>query len=434
MASYQKRPGISTVFVRASTLPTFGNPVYGTELSMSLIEVVGRENVDTVQKINGVWRLSVKNPKSRMEVLRREITVRKHSISVSNENPLLMDGEETVRIIISNIPSSVADEEIRNALILKGLKLGKSLRHEMYRDYENHLMSVKTGRRIVHIAPPKDPLPKSITVANIFIGYITQPKERKETDENHISNPGSKTTPNKDPQPTPGHDQGSKPKTQGESEELPGVEGIVPVIEPQEGSEILDAGAPAMVATASLSVPPTPTIAISNRFNTLAPGSEDKEEEDDKKKYDASTDEDEGSQAGDEGESLGPASDAVSESVSVNVSETEVDSPVSVTDSSVQLTLFGDRARPRTRSAHTKKGKKSSKSKSRTSARSNTPTPKRKGSVDAKTSHSKNRKVEKRESQVDAISSDQVQGAVTVETQASPSQSMTPDWFGSPDC
>ena len=50
MAAYQKRPGISTVFVMANSLPDFGKPIYGSEIAESLIDVVGRENVDTVQK------------------------------------------------------------------------------------------------------------------------------------------------------------------------------------------------------------------------------------------------------------------------------------------------------------------------------------------------------------------------------------------------
>ena len=43
----------------ANSLPDFGKPIYGSEIAKSLIDVVGRENVDTVQTFNEVWRLKL---------------------------------------------------------------------------------------------------------------------------------------------------------------------------------------------------------------------------------------------------------------------------------------------------------------------------------------------------------------------------------------
>ena len=461
MAAYQKRPGISTVFVMANSLPDFGKPIYGSEIAESLIDVVGRENVDTVQKINGVWRLSVNNPKARLEILRRGFTVRNHSVSVLNENPYLIGGEETIQIIISNIPSSVADEEIKHSLRMEGLKIGTRFRYEQYRDSNKKMISVKTGRRFINIAPPQKPLPKKITVANIFIGFVT----RFEKKEDLVKDQGG---------------VGAHPPSAKVSDPIPSSSGQASSNPDPQASALAEVWTNAKKPHASRNMEGPNPIARTeeNMFSSLrheendADLQEDEGEKNGDKLYDMPTDvddddeddtagdkgesvdparevsvdiTDEGLQAGVQGESLGPANvpptndegldkASVSESV-VSQNDTQT---IRSTTSSVQMTLFNEKlidetfdrltGRPRTKSTGSGKPRRRKTSKSTTRSATRSTTPKRRGSDGAKASANKKGKIDDnyQEGQSKAL----VKGNVSDQTEADASQIMTPDWFG----
>ena len=464
MATYQKRPGITTVFVMANSLPDFGKPIYGSEIAQSLIDVVGRENVDTVQKINGVWRLSVNNPKARLEILRRGFTVRNHSVSVLNENPYLIGGEETIQIIISNIPSSVADEEIKHSLRMEGLKIGTKFRYEQYRDNDKKMISVKTGRRFINIAPPQKPLPKKITVANIFIGFVTRFEKKEDLGKDQgvvgANPPHAKVS---DPIPSS--------LSSGEASSNP---------DPQ-ASALAEVWKNAKKPFASSNADGPPPIAQleENVFSKLSNGEnnddlqEDEGEKNENRVYDITTDvdyddddtagdkgesvdpsreisdakTDEGIQAGDQGESLGPVSvpptddeslDKASVSDSV-VSQSDKQN-IKTTNTSVQMTLFNEKlidetfdrltGRPRTKTLGSgrTRSRKSSKSTTRTRNATRSTTPKRRGSDDANASANKKGKIDNnyQEGQSKAL----VKENVSDQTKAGSSPTMTPDWFG----
>ena len=178
MTSYkikQSRKGDVTpaVFIVASTLQNLGAPVYGLEIVRAIQEITGEiGDVICVQKTQGVWRINPKTKSDRAKILLRGITVRGHAITVLGTSPRLVNGLQTIRVNIANIPYEIPDSEVQVALDLLELKFGSSILYEFYKDEEKQPTSVKTGRRYVNIVPPSKPLPEYIKVSDKYRAYL----------------------------------------------------------------------------------------------------------------------------------------------------------------------------------------------------------------------------------------------------------------------
>ena len=201
MTSYkikQSRKGdvIPAVFIVASTLQNLGAPVYGLEIVRAIQEITGEiGDVVCVQKSQGVWRNNPKTKSDRTKILLGGITVRGHAIAVLGTSPRLVNGLQTIRLNIGNIPYEIPDSEVQVALDLLELKFGSSILYEFYKDEDKQPTSVKTDRRYVTIVPPSKPLPEFIKVADKYRAYLQYnrkevhgPEEKKNSAPSHNQN------------------------------------------------------------------------------------------------------------------------------------------------------------------------------------------------------------------------------------------------------
>ena len=174
--------GVSTLFLPVNSLPrTESNDfIGGLEICRAMESVVGHTKVDGSIRISGLWRLQVKDEKSRSLLLRMGLPIRGLNCTVLSKNPYHFGDEDSVKLIIGNLPFSIAEDEIRKSLSSIGVKIGSSLQWEHYReekDPENPdkiqgLTSFKTGRRFAYIAKPTVPIPQRLKVANKFNAFI----------------------------------------------------------------------------------------------------------------------------------------------------------------------------------------------------------------------------------------------------------------------
>ncbi|GFR64527.1 hypothetical protein ElyMa_005510000 [Elysia marginata] len=79
---------------------------------------------------------------------------------------------EVVRLVISNIPLSVANVEIEKEVKLAGYKTLSSINEDLARDQAEKLTSYRNGNRSVFVVKPTGPLPKSVKVINNFIAFL----------------------------------------------------------------------------------------------------------------------------------------------------------------------------------------------------------------------------------------------------------------------
>lgn len=161
-------------YVKASDLPTSDGAIYGLEIKRSMETVLGKDcKIECIQKCNGVWRLVLWTKQDRNTLLQTGLSLRGHSIPVSNESPYSYKGKETVMLYISNVYYSIADEEVSKSLRNLGLILCGEIKWEQYRDEDRHLLDTKTGRRYVRISEPTKTLPDYVRIADTINGYIS---------------------------------------------------------------------------------------------------------------------------------------------------------------------------------------------------------------------------------------------------------------------
>ena len=174
--------GVSTLFLPANSLPKTETKDFigGLEICRAMGSVVGHDKVDGSIRISGLWRLQVKDEKSRSLLLRMGLPIRGLNCTVLSRNPYHIGDEESVKLIVGNLPFSISENEIKQSLSSIGVQIGSSLQWEHYReekDPENPdkiqgLTSFKTGRRFAYISKPTAPLPQRLKVANKFNAFL----------------------------------------------------------------------------------------------------------------------------------------------------------------------------------------------------------------------------------------------------------------------
>ena len=181
---------IPAVFIVSKGLQNLGDPVYGLEICRALQNVTGEtDSISCVQKCEGLWRITPKHKAARLNILQTGIVIRGHYISVLGKSPYLLNGTETIRLNISNIPYEIPDSEIKEALDQLGVKFGHGIQYEFYKDEKKNFTKVKTGRRYVNMAKPSQPLPEMVKIADKFRAYLNY--NRKETHATPPSEPGN---------------------------------------------------------------------------------------------------------------------------------------------------------------------------------------------------------------------------------------------------
>ena len=171
----QKKSSLPPLFLPPNTLPTApeqGGPVYGLEIVESIEKALPGIEIECVQRCNGMWRIILWDRNQRTQLIQTGITIRGYAIGLYGENPLLVDGKESIKLTLRNVHYSIADEEVIKALKKIKLTLTSDVRMAQYRNKDGKLLETKNGERFIYVVPPDDPLPESVRIAGITNGYL----------------------------------------------------------------------------------------------------------------------------------------------------------------------------------------------------------------------------------------------------------------------
>ena len=186
---------VPSMYIVAKGLQNLGDPVYGLEICKAMAKITGELDAICVQKREGLWILTAKNKADRTKILLTGLEIRGHSIAVLSKSPRLLNGEQTIRLNISNIPYEVPDADLKDALDHLGIKFGQGIQYEFYKDEKNNF----TGRRFVNMTKPPQPLPQMVKIADKYRAYLQynrkeahatpspDPAVRSEKDGQHLN-------------------------------------------------------------------------------------------------------------------------------------------------------------------------------------------------------------------------------------------------------
>ena len=157
------------------------------DLCKDIWKVIQREELEGVQRIGGLWRIYITTEPARIKLLSEGFSYKGLSVSIYEQNPFrraeenIDPSKRTTKVTVSNLPLSIANEEIKIMLVRLGCKLETEVEYEFIRDDDRKLTSIKNGNRSVLVESDylqNNPLPRNSFCAswrcNIF--YYNQPR------------------------------------------------------------------------------------------------------------------------------------------------------------------------------------------------------------------------------------------------------------------
>ena len=152
------------------------------EICMAVRNVVADESVvEGAQRIGGLWRIYLTDEEARVNLLCTGISLRGQQITLRDKNPFLhagLEGADTTRLFMRNIPLSFDNAEIEKSLKSRGVQMIGSLKYARARTAAGKLTNFKTGDRFVDIIVPKEPLPQKLAMG-LFTASLYH-KEQKQ--------------------------------------------------------------------------------------------------------------------------------------------------------------------------------------------------------------------------------------------------------------
>ena len=174
-----KQDGAPIVFMRERALfgdrrPDKNEWIKHTEMFESLAAQIDPTHLTGLQRVKGLWRIYVDNMEDKICLLAQGIILRGRSIPLLSTNPGRLDGENTLRIRVQDVPLSVDDGIISRTLILKELEVISLMREKLR--INGKLVNCETGDRIVTIKAStlKEPLARFMSFAQ-FTGKVFHP-------------------------------------------------------------------------------------------------------------------------------------------------------------------------------------------------------------------------------------------------------------------
>ena len=162
------------VFIKQQDIPGENDKVFSSELMYKALSgVVQRSEIAGIQKIRGLWRIYLTNQQSRIHLIAGGLNVRKVNVPVFDTNPYVSHGEDTIRLLVKDVPLSASDTVITDELErMKCKTVGKVLLQRLRID--GQLTDCLTGDRVIYITKPSHSLPRYVTFG-LFRGRIFHP-------------------------------------------------------------------------------------------------------------------------------------------------------------------------------------------------------------------------------------------------------------------
>ena len=162
---------VELVYVIGRDIPSADYDFRYTPLDIceAVENLTGKDTVEGCINSKGLLRLQPKTRTARNLILTTGLKLYGTSITVYDKNPFMRrEGatQETpsTRLVIGDIPFTLANSEIESALKRVGCELLSSVMDEKVKYRDGRLSKFKTGRRFLFIAVPSKPLEKNLTI------------------------------------------------------------------------------------------------------------------------------------------------------------------------------------------------------------------------------------------------------------------------------
>ena len=166
MASSAKSvESVAPLFVKDSDI---GEGVTPIQVCDAIVNVINDRKLEGVQKVNNIWRIYLKDRKTRPELsVAEKVVINGKQVKIYDRNPnLTFNGihhQQQInsdKLTIKNLPLSVSNMEIQKLLNDNSIKPLSSIKYGLIRDANGQLTTYKSGDRYLYVEPLSPPLPR----------------------------------------------------------------------------------------------------------------------------------------------------------------------------------------------------------------------------------------------------------------------------------
>ena len=151
------------VFVKHRDIPETVERAFHTEdMYKTLCRTVSSKEISGIQKIKGLWRLYIETQKARIDLITQGLKIRNVQVAVYDSNPFLSHDEDTIRVLVKDIPLSASDTMITDELEKRKYNPVGKIIHQRLR-VDGKLTDCLTGDRVLYLKKPSQSLPRFIT-------------------------------------------------------------------------------------------------------------------------------------------------------------------------------------------------------------------------------------------------------------------------------
>ena len=175
---------LHSVFFFKNQLPMHTKPAVVVKAVCSIVNVT---EVDTVQIVDNMYRIDLKNAKAKKAIVLRGLTIKGVFISLMDLTPEMLNGsgkKNLLKVTIGNIPSTsdIKEAEVLDAIKGLGFTVRSPFTEEYHRDPDTYeSLGVKSGRLVIYVDEPDFELPKSFTIGERLASLQYNGNKRKNT-------------------------------------------------------------------------------------------------------------------------------------------------------------------------------------------------------------------------------------------------------------
>ena len=157
-------------------------PVDGYQLGKKIGEIIGMNNIISVQETKSLWVLYIKSNESKVKLVSQGLSLDGLSVKVYGVNPFVLrtvlttemenssmanapiDNREWIRILIKDLRHSVSMHDVEHMLVnVYKIKITTEVKYARYRDENKKLTSLLNGDRFIWVHPDQltHPLPRN---------------------------------------------------------------------------------------------------------------------------------------------------------------------------------------------------------------------------------------------------------------------------------
>ncbi len=144
----------------------------GYYLGQKIGEVIGMENIESLQELRNMWMVYIKNEPCKVALTSAGVSIDGLYAKVHSNNPYVIrsgndpssnDNRDWIRLLIKDLRHSVSMDDVHHMLTkVYGINITSEIKYANYRDKSGRLTSLKNGDRFVLVHPDEliKPLPR----------------------------------------------------------------------------------------------------------------------------------------------------------------------------------------------------------------------------------------------------------------------------------